>query len=114
DFRPGEALSEQPVAEVSVTISTRDRPDALARCLAALTRGSTLPAEVVVVDQSSDDEATRTVADEYAAFWDVVYVRDQPRGLAAAQNTALAAATRPIAANTDDDCLPDSEWIAVI
>lgn len=52
------------VAQLSVAISTLERPDALERCLAALAGGEVLPSEVIVVDQSSNDD-TRALVEKW-------------------------------------------------
>jgi GT2 family glycosyltransferase len=102
------------VADLSVVIATLDRPDALARCLDALFAGSMLPGEIIVVDQSRD-ECTRDI---FAGreTWPVpmTYVRQARRGLSASRNAGLAHATRACAAVTDDDCIPDCNWVAAL
>jgi GT2 family glycosyltransferase len=102
------------VASLSVAISTRDRPDALERCLRSLAGGDARPAEVVVVDQSAD-EATREVVDRCRQSVGVLtYVRSAPVGLAVSQNLAVAHATHPIVAVIDDDCVADRRWLAAL
>lgn len=96
---------------VSVAIATADRPEALERCLDSLARGTTQPAQVVVVDQSAGDATRAATA---AAALDVTYLADAGRGLGRAQNLAFAAATSSIVAVLDDDCVADSEWIATV
>jgi hypothetical protein len=62
---------------VSVIICTRDRSDYLKNCLSALQQLAFMPAEVVVVDNASKDDSTRSVASQ---FKNVRYVReDRPR-----------------------------------
>jgi glycosyltransferase involved in cell wall biosynthesis len=96
--------------DVSVVVPTRGRPRLLARCLDALDR-QTLPRdryEVVVVDDGPD-EATRRVAAEHGA----AYVAAGPhRGPAAARNVGWQLARAEVVAFTDDDTLPDPDWLA--
>ncbi|HEV2852079.1 MAG TPA: glycosyltransferase [Thermoanaerobaculia bacterium] len=101
-------------AGISVAISTLDRPDELARCLDALAAGSLLPAEVVVVDQSRDDRTRAVVEERKGGPFPIVYVRQEARGLGTAQNEAVSRASRSIVAVTDDDCIPDRDWLAAI
>ncbi|HWE83198.1 MAG TPA: glycosyltransferase [Gaiellaceae bacterium] len=98
---------------ITVAIATLDRPELLARCLDAVLAGVTAPWEIVVVDQGRDPLTAAVVAEreEQASL---VYVRQPTRGLAASRNAALAAATAPVLATTDDDCVPDREWLAAI
>jgi GT2 family glycosyltransferase len=107
--------AERPQDAITVAVSTRDRPDVLARCLATLASQTTPPAEVVVVDQSQDDRSRAVVA---AAARDdglpVVHVPDAGSGLGRSQNLAFRHATRPIVAVTDDDCVPAPDWLEQI
>jgi O-antigen biosynthesis protein len=96
---------------VTVAIATAARPKALERCLESLAAGATLPAEVVLVDQSRGEE-TRAVAD--ASPVHVTYLRDTGRGLGRAQNLAFAAASCHIVAVLDDDCVADERWVSTI
>ena len=98
-------MAERP--DVAVAISTRDRPEALARCLASLRAGRKQPAEIVVADQS-DTPAT----DELAA--PAQRVRARSGGLGTAQNDAVRATTTPVVAVLDDDCVADPGWIEAI
>lgn len=108
-------LAARKSSAVSVVISTRDRVALLERCLRSLAAGRVLPAEAVVVDQSRGDESAATVKrlDEELPFR-VVYVRHEGLGLGASQNLALRHARHPVVAVTDDDCVPDANWLAVI
>ncbi len=96
---------------VAVAISTRDRPQALARCLESLADGKLVPAEVVVADQGAGDAARRVVEEARVG---ATYVRARPGGLGAAQNDAVAATTAPVVAVLDDDCVADASWLAEI
>lgn len=105
-------MGERPA--VAVAISTRDRPEALERCLASLATGRADPAEVVVADQS-DGPKTRDLVSRAAAERPALrYLRARPGGLAAAQNDAVRATTAPVIAVVDDDCVADSGWIVSI
>jgi GT2 family glycosyltransferase len=102
-------------ADITVAVATIERPDALARCIDAVVDGHTLPAEIVIVDQSADDATERLVRE---ASWNdrlpVQYVRQPRLGLAASRNAAMAASGAPIIAFTDDDCVPDRGWLMSI
>ncbi len=102
------------VARLSVAIATLDRPDGLARCLDALLAGDVLPAEILVVDQGSDDATPSVVEERRTDTTPITYVRQGRRGLAASRNAAVAHACYPAIAITDDDCVPDRRWIATI
>jgi GT2 family glycosyltransferase len=95
---------------VTVAIATRDRPEALSRCLASLRAGSVVPAQVVVVDQSRG-EATRRMAERVD---NLVYIRHAGSGLGVAQNMAFSRADHPVIAVTDDDCVVDERWLEIV
>ena len=101
------------LANLSVAIATLDRPDVLARCLDALAAGTVLPAEVIIVDQGQTD-ATKAIIEEREAAVPILYIRQQRSGLSASRNAAMARASHAIVAVTDDDCVPDREWVATI
>lgn len=102
------------IAPISVAISTRDRPDALGRCLDALLAGERLPAEIVVVDQSRDERSRAAVAQRQPAASSLIYVRHAGSGLGVSQNIAIDRAGCPVVAVTDDDCIPAPDWVAVL
>ncbi len=91
----------------SVVICTRDRPEALAKCLASLRLQTRPPDQVVVVDNASVGDGTRAAA--MAAG--VVYVREERPGLDIARNTGARRATGDIIAYTDDDVELHPDWL---
>lgn len=96
---------------VSVIVCTYRRPEKLAVCLAALDRQTIRDrVEVIVVDDGPDDRTA-----EVAGRHSVRLARhERNRGLAAARNTGIAAATAPIVAFTDDDCVPAEGWLEAL
>lgn len=104
----------RPVARITVAVAACDRPAPLARCLEAIARGTTLPAQLVVVDQSADGGVEAEVAALVAPGVAVQYIRQPRLGLSASRNAALAAATQPVVAFTDDDCVPDRRWLEAV
>lgn len=65
--------------------------------------------EVIVVDDGSSQDV-RSVVEPYG----VRYIRTENRGLSAARNTGLQAATGEIVAYIDDDAWPDPHWLAYL
>ena len=94
---------------VSVVVPTRDRPDQLRACLAALEAQSAASFEVVVVDDGS--RAAAAVRDVVAAAPHARLVPSTDRGPAAARNLGAAAAMAPVVCFTDDDCRPEPGWL---
>lgn len=95
---------------LSVVVCTRERPDDLERCLAALARQTAGPLDVVVVDNAPRTDRTRQVAERAG----VRYVVEPRPGLDRARNAGLAAARAGLIAYTDDDAVPDPDWAAVL
>jgi GT2 family glycosyltransferase len=62
--------------------------------------------EVIVVDDGSSDDSARI-----AAEYPVRLISTPNRGLSAARNTGMEAATGTIVAYTDDDAYPDEHWL---
>jgi glycosyltransferase involved in cell wall biosynthesis len=89
-------------------VPTRNRPDSLLRCLAALQAQSYEPLEVIVVDDGSEDGAeVATVVNAHRAR----LVRGQGRGPAAARNLGVREASGDFLCFTDDDCEPEPQWV---
>ena len=92
-----------------MVVPTRGRADALARCLRALaaqTVGDGV--EVVVVDDGAP--ASEEVA-AAAARVGARLVRTGGRGAAAARNAGVEVARAPVVCLTDDDCVPERDWV---
>jgi cellulose synthase/poly-beta-1,6-N-acetylglucosamine synthase-like glycosyltransferase len=101
------------VSRATIVVPTRDRPDTLARCLAALDGlVNRDEIEVLVVDDGSADEAR--VAAVVGAHPDVRLLRAPGRGLGAARNAGAQAAATPLLLFTDDDCRPDPRWALLL
>ena len=107
--------------EFSVVIPTYQQPALLLKCLDALGR-QRLPRdqfEIIVVDEGNSSETEAAVllfAKQIARDGGPLEVRylGQPerRGPAAARNRGWRAARGRIVAFTDDDCLPEPQWLA--
>lgn len=87
----------------TVVVPTRDRPEPLRRCLAALGRQQ----EVVVVDDGSTE---RELVASIARGAGAELVRLDGRGPAAARNAGVRAAAGEVVCFTDDDCGPQPGW----
>jgi cellulose synthase/poly-beta-1,6-N-acetylglucosamine synthase-like glycosyltransferase len=97
---------------VSVVVPTRDRPEQLRTCLAALADQVRPADEIIVVDDASrDPAAVRAVVTPVPAARLVV---GADRGPAAARNRGVAEAAGAVICLTDDDCRPAPDWLATI
>lgn len=93
--------------DLSVVICSLNGAKGLQRCLRALadqTISSRI--EVIVVDDGSTD-ATSDVARAHGAK---VVRHPVNRGIAAARNSGISAASAPIVGFLDDDCEPEAQW----
>ncbi len=95
---------------VTVAVCSRDRPDELAACLAAVQAVLTAADELLVVDSASVTDRTAEVAAAAGAR----VVREPEPGLSRARNAALRAAERDVVAYTDDDCRPGPAWTSAV
>ncbi|MGH8797157.1 MAG: glycosyltransferase family 2 protein, partial [Caldimonas sp.] len=102
---------------ISVVIPTIRGPDLLCRCLAAVLAQDLdhRTYEVIVVD-AGDGVASQTVVDSFGNRADAPVVRlvrlRQGHGAAAARNAGWRAGYGKVIAFTDDDTVPDADWLA--
>lgn len=93
---------------VAVIVPARDAAATLPATLDALA-AQTIPAEVVVVDNGSQD-ATAELAQAHPAV-DRVVRRARGDGPGAARNDGAAASQAEVLAFTDSDCVPVATWL---
>jgi GT2 family glycosyltransferase len=97
---------------VSVVIPTRNRPESLASCLGRLAPGAqTLDAaqyEVVVADDGDIDHTRALLGERFP--WAMVTAGPR-RGPASNRNAGVRASRGEWIAFTDDDTLPDRDWL---
>lgn len=94
-------------------VPTRNRPDRLARCVAAL-RAQIYPREsydVVVVDDGGE-QGVEDVLAPFRTDVALTILRQANAGPAAARNHGASIATGDLLAFTDDDCEPAADWLA--
>ncbi|MEM6867609.1 MAG: glycosyltransferase [Cyanobacteria bacterium P01_C01_bin.121] len=97
----------------SVVVPTYNRPQQLKRCLEALTHLE-YPAErseIIIVDDGSQS-VMDSVVQPFQAVANVVLVRQDNAGPAAARNTGVYRAKGEFVAFTDDDCMPEPNWLS--
>jgi glycosyltransferase involved in cell wall biosynthesis len=99
----------------TIAVCTRNRRAELERCLAALLPSAGDRTELVVVDDASTDGTAaylQSLAAAHPAFRVVTLV--VRAGVGGARNAALRAARGDIIAFTDDDCVPEPNWLTEI
>jgi glycosyltransferase involved in cell wall biosynthesis len=97
---------------ISVLLCTRNRQTKLHRAIESILRNTYRDFELIVVDQSTDEESRTRVE----SFRDprVTYIRTTTVGLSRARNIAIRAAHADIVAFVDDDCICDSNWLSSV
>ncbi|MDR7275606.1 glycosyltransferase [Catenuloplanes atrovinosus] len=98
---------------ITVVVLTYDSEETLDACLDSLAGQSTLPAEIIVVDDDSTDR-TLDITAAFAAHSPVPVrvLRNGSHNISRGRNIGLAAATTPIVAFIDSDAWADPGWIA--
>jgi glycosyltransferase involved in cell wall biosynthesis/GT2 family glycosyltransferase len=100
-------MAGQPRPLFSVVIPTYARHQQLDRVMARLSAQVEQDFEVIVVDQSTTPWPGR-----HRAFgFPVVYCHTPVKGAVRARNTGASLAAGDILAFTDDDCLPQPDWL---
>lgn len=97
--------------DISVIIPTRNRPGALARCLESLADQApgTPDFEVLVVDDASTFPPD---VERFRSRLELHLLHQAHAGPGVARNLGLSRARGGLVAFTDDDCRPDSRWLA--
>ncbi len=94
----------------TVVICTRNRPEHLNQCLAAVSQLRYSHFEVLVVDNAPADEQAHIVAKR----WNAGYVVESAVGLSRARNRGAAHARTDFIAYLDDDAAPDPYWLLAL
>lgn len=123
----GDELEDTPVCQrslarfmdgapaLSVVVASRDRPEQVSACVAAILATSYPRLEVIVVDNAPPSDATaRAIAERYAGRPEVHYLREDRPGTSRARNRGLQAVTSDYVAFADDDILVDQGWAAAL
>jgi len=99
----------------SVVVTTYNSPDTLALVLLALARQDTIPSEVIVADDGSDERtAERLVTIVSECPFRLVHVHQPDSGFRAARNrnNAIHIAREDFIAFLDQDTLPHHDWLS--
>jgi GT2 family glycosyltransferase len=104
----GEVKSASP--RYAVVVATCNRGARIVPLVTSLLRSDVADFELVVVDQSSNDE-TRCALEPITADERIRYVHSDVAGTSHARNLGFELTTAPIIAITDDDCVAPPDWL---
>jgi glycosyltransferase involved in cell wall biosynthesis len=107
---PPRAAFGESLLSATIVVCTRNRPASLRRCLEGIAGLERAPDEVIVVDNTSGDPATKATAQGFGA----VYTIEPNLGLSRARNRGLAESHSEIVAYLDDDATPDVQWLGMM
>jgi GT2 family glycosyltransferase len=105
---PAGLLPEVP--RVSVVVCSYNGGPTLGQCLRSLFALNYPDYEVIIVDDGSTDDTQAVLSN----FPGARVIRQENRGLSAARNAGLRAATGSVIAYTDSDCFADPDWLALL
>ncbi len=104
-----------PVPKASVVISTRDRAAMVRKCIPSMMVMDYPNYEVILVDNAPTTDATAQAAQELTQQYpNLRYVLEKRPGGSFGRNAGLAAAQGDYVVYTDDDVLPDANWLTML
>ncbi len=101
------------VPSISAVVCTRNRGSRVASTVESILACDHPSFELVVIDQSTDDDSRDALA-EFAGDARLRYVRSDSIGLGRARNEGLSTAHAELIAFTDDDVTVPTNWLAVM
>ena len=101
---------EETVPQISVVICTRNRGASIVQTLESVFANKHPSFEVIVVDQSTNDETKQAIA-PYQQDPCFHYICSDTIGTGRSRNIGLHAARGEIVAYTDDDCIVPVDWL---
>lgn len=99
--------------QYAVVVATRNRGAKIRPLIESMLRSENPDFEMVIVDQSTNDE-TRRATEPFLSDSRVRYVHSDVAGTSRARNRGFSLTTAPIIAITDDDCIVPPDWLARI
>lgn len=103
------------MAGFSIAIPTRNRPDVLRVLLSSILKQTTLPKEVIIVDDSDNDQTEKLAKQMKAAFTEkeipLKYLRGGGESVVQARNIGIDSSTGEIHCSVDDDVVLDKDYI---
>lgn len=101
------------LAFASIIIASRDRPGLLADCVESILHGRSVPAELIVIDQSVRPHPTLSDSVERGGCR-LRYMQSEPRGVSHANNLGARVARHDLLVYTHDDVLVEPDWYSAM
>lgn len=103
--------------DASIIVCTYNRADSLSETLEAL-RAQIVPPdiewEVIVVDNNSSDHTAGTLKEMGLRWSRLRYEFETQQGLSYARNHGIAVSSGEVVVFTDDDVLPETDWLVTV
>jgi len=96
---------------VSIVVATRNRAESLRRTLRSIVAQTELPAELIVVDTSSDAATKELCEADPLRGTRTRYIKSSIAGAAAQRNQGVASATEPVIWFIDDDIIFEADCV---
>lgn len=106
--------------KISIAIPTRNRPRSLANLLFSIFQQTRLPEEVLIVDDSDNDETAKMIRDNYSVFLNKGITlkhlggKKEDRSISAARNRGIVESSGDIIFFIDDDVILYKNYIEEI
>jgi glucosyl-dolichyl phosphate glucuronosyltransferase len=101
--------------QYTVIVCTRNRPEALKKCLLSLLSKDTKLPPIIVVDNNSDGDLTKSlVTDLSKKFPNLEYVSEPETGLSQARNKGAQISVTPWLIYLDDDAYVPPNYLSVV
>src|SRR5262245_46879668 len=91
----------------SVVVCTRNRAEHLNQCLHGIRSLCYPNVDVIVVDNASDDDAAKSIAE----VWSARYITEPVIGLSRSRNRGARYSEAEIVALLDDEAVPNTDWL---
>jgi glycosyltransferase involved in cell wall biosynthesis len=105
-----ETLTKNLDLTISVLVCTRNRGNSLVPTMKSILANQSVPFELVVIDQSTDD-LTEKAMENFLDDRRLRYVRSDGTGAGRARNSGLGLACNDVVLITDDDCEVPTDWV---
>jgi len=96
---------------ISVVVPTCNRATTLVECIESIIANDYAHYEIIIVDQSSNDDTHRRITEKFVKKSNVIYVRSNIKCSSNARNEGWRQAKGEIIAFTDDDATVSAGWL---